>query len=186
MRLAQECGRVGREEHLALADSDDERNAVLANPDEEPRVVVMDHDESEVPFERAEREPDCLDEVALVVALDEVRDRLGVGLGRERVAVRGELVRELAVVLDDPVEDDRDLRRVAAGERMRIRLGDPAVRRPARVPETGRRSRPVRARALFEIPERADRADVVESVAPRGARYPPSRSRGTRGARAPG
>ena len=73
-------------------------------------MVVMDHDEREVALELVEREPHGLDEVAFVVALDEVRDRLGVGLGRERVAVGHEARRELAVVLDDAVEDDRELR----------------------------------------------------------------------------
>ena len=67
-------------------DPDDERHLV-ARADEEAGVVVVDHDEREVPLELVEREPDGLDEVALVVALDEVRDGLGVGLGRERVAV---------------------------------------------------------------------------------------------------
>ena len=85
-RLAQERGRVRGEEHLVRADPDDERHLV-ACADEEPRMVVMDDDECEVPLELGEREPHRLDEVALVVALDEVRDGLGVGLGGERVAV---------------------------------------------------------------------------------------------------
>ena len=75
-------------------------------------MVVVDHDEREVALELVERETHCLDEVALVVALDEVSDRLRVRLGREGVAVGREARRQLAVVLDDPVEDDRELRRV--------------------------------------------------------------------------
>ena len=50
-------------------------------------MVVMDDDEREMSLELVEREPDGLDEIALVVALDQVRDGLRVGLGRERVAV---------------------------------------------------------------------------------------------------
>ena len=113
----------------------------MARSDEEPRVVVVDDDEREVTLELVEGEPDRLDEVALVVALDEVGDRLGVGLGAEGVPLRDEALRELAVVLDDAVEHDRELRRVAAGERVRVRLGHAAVRRPARVAEAGRRRR---------------------------------------------
>ena len=131
-RLAQEGSRVRGEEHLVRPDADDERDLV-AGADEQAGVVAMDDDEREVSFELAEREPDGLDEIALVVALDEVRDGLGVGLGRERVAVGGEALLQLAVVLDDAVEDDRELRGVAAGERVRVRLGDAAVCRPARV-----------------------------------------------------
>ena len=71
-------------------------------------MVVVDHDEREVALELGEREPHGLDEIALVVALDEVRDGLGVGLGGEDVPVRGEALLQLAVVLDDPVQDDRD------------------------------------------------------------------------------
>ena len=42
------------------------------------------------------------------MALDEVHDDLGVGLRAERVAVGDERLLQLAVVLDDPVEDDRE------------------------------------------------------------------------------
>ena len=184
-RLAQERGGVRREEHLVAPDADHERHLV-ARADEKSRVVVMDDDECEVALELVERATHGLDEIAFVVALDEVRDGLGVGLGGERVPVVDEAGRELAVVLDDSVQDDRELRRLAAGERMRVRLGDRAVRRPTRVAEPGRRGRAVRAGAGFQIAERPDGANVVEPVRSRGARCPTSRSRGTPGARGPG
>ena len=94
-------------------------------------------------------------------------------------------VAELTVVLDDPVQDDRELRAVAAGQRVRVRLGDAAVRRPARVPEPVRRGRAVRAGGLLQVLELADRADVARARPPRAARSRPSRSRGTRDARDP-
>ena len=108
-RLAEKRSRVRGEEHLVTPDPDHERHLV-ACADEEARVVVMDHDEREVALELVERETHSLDEIALVVALDEMSDRLRVRLGRERVAVGSEARRQLAVVLDDPVEDDRELR----------------------------------------------------------------------------
>ena len=162
-RLAQEGCGVRGEEHLALADPDDERRLV-ARCDEQVGMVVVDDDEREVPLELAERAPDRLCEVSLVVALDQVRHRLGVGLGRERVALGEQAVAELAVVLDDPVQDDRELRAVTAGERVRVRLGDAAVRRPARVPEAVGRGRPVRACRLLQVLEIPDRADVLEAA----------------------
>ena len=87
-RLAQERGRVRRQEHLVRADSDDERNPVHPHADEQPGVVVVDRDEREVALELREGEPHGLDEITLVVLLDEMRDRLGVGLGGERRARR--------------------------------------------------------------------------------------------------
>jgi hypothetical protein len=163
LRLGQERGDRRREEHLAFADADDER-ALLPRPDEQSRVVVVDDDEREVALELAVRLVHGVDEVALVVLLDEMHDDLGVGLRRERVPVGDQRVLELAVVLDDPVEDDCDLRVVARRERMRVLLGDAAVRRPARVAEAGRRLRAVRAGDFLQLLKVAHRADVVEPV----------------------
>ena len=162
-RLLQEGGRVRGEEHLAAADPDHERRLVPRG-DEHVGVIVMDDDEGEVALELGERAPDRLGEIALVVALDQVRDGLRVGLGAERVSLRDQALAELAVVLDDPVQDDRHLRAVAAGQRVRVRLGDAAVRRPARVAEPVVGLGAVRARRLLQVLEVADRADVLEPV----------------------
>jgi hypothetical protein len=93
----------------------------------------MDDDNREVTLEHRINARQRGDEVAVVLALEQVHHDFGVGLGPERVAFLDELRLELAVVLDDPVEDDRDLRGVAAGERMRILDGDAAVRGPPRM-----------------------------------------------------
>ena len=162
-RLTQERGRIRCEEHLVRADPDDERH-LMACADEKPRMVVMDDDECEVALELVERAAHGLDEIAFVMALDEVRDGLGVGLGGERVSVVDEARGELAVVLDDPVQDDRQLRRITAGERVRVRLRDRAVCRPTRVAEPRGRRRAVRAGAGLQIAERPDGANVVEPV----------------------
>ena len=66
------------------------------------------------------------------LALDQVRDDLGVGFGLELVSLRLELVLQLEVVLDDAVVDDDDPAGAVA-VRMRVFLGGTAVRRPARV-----------------------------------------------------
>ena len=67
---------------------------------------------------------------ALHALVDEVRDHLGVGLGREGAAAACERRPQLEVVLDDAVVDDDDL---AGAMRMRVLLGGTAVRRPAGV-----------------------------------------------------
>src|SRR5439155_13576898 len=103
-----------------------------------------------------------LREVALIMALDQVHDDLGVGVGAERVAVGLERGFQLAEVLDDAVQDDRELPVVAAGERVRVLLGDGTVRRPARVPEPGRGLRAVRAGGVLQELQIADSAHVVE------------------------
>ena len=101
------------------------------------------------------------------------------------MALGDEPVAELAVVLDDPVQDDRELRAVAAGERMRVRLGDAAVRRPARVPEPVRGRRAVRACRRPSGSAGCRPRGRSRARLPRAARSRPSRSRGTRAARDP-
>src|SRR5438445_3113058 len=91
-----------------------------------------------------------------------VYDVFVVGLGREAMAVRNQGVAQLTVVLDDPVEDDRELARVAAGQRMRVQLGDASVRRPARMTETVSRCRAVRSCRIDKVLEVAYCTDIVE------------------------
>ena len=81
----EERGDRRREEHLALADADDERR-LAARADEQVRVVVVDDDEREVALE-LQRTRCCTasNEVAVVVALDEVDDDLGVRLASVNV-----------------------------------------------------------------------------------------------------
>ena len=79
-RLLQECGRVRGDEVLAVAQPDHERR-LEAGADELVGVVCVDDHEREMALHIAERTPRGLEQVALVVALDQVRDRLGVRLG---------------------------------------------------------------------------------------------------------
>ncbi len=71
---------------------------------------------------------------------------------------------ELAVVLDDAVQDEGELALLAPGQRVGVLLGDPAVCRPASVAETGRRVRAVERGCFLELGEVADGADVLELV----------------------
>ena len=125
----------------------DERH-VLAGADEPALLALVHHDQRVGALELAQRRPDRVGEVALVGLLDEVGDRLGVGLGREHVAAGLEPVAEVAEVLDDPVVDHRDVAgAVLVG--MGVEVVRPAVGRPAGVREPDRRvRRPVRDRRL--------------------------------------
>ena len=100
-----EDGRdVAGDEALLAVEADDERH-VQAGPDQAADLAPV-HDHQRVgALEAAQRGADGIREVALVGLLDQVGDRLGVRLGGQRVAVRLQLVPELAEVLDDPVVD---------------------------------------------------------------------------------
>ena len=96
-------------------------------------IVGRDQHEREQPAHQQQRAPDgVLEAVVLHLALDEVRDDLGVGFGDEHVALPLQLLLQIEVVLDDAVVDDDDLAGAVA-VRVRVLLGRPAVRRPARV-----------------------------------------------------
>ena len=63
-----------------------------------------------------------------------MRRHLGVGFRRKLVALRLEFILDFLEILDDPVVDDSDA--ITGYVRMRIRLGYPAVSRPARMRDT--------------------------------------------------
>ncbi len=137
--MGEDRGHVRGEEALAVAEADDERH-VLAGPDEPVALADMHDHERVRALEQAQGMADGVGQVALVRLLDEVGDRLGVGLGGEGVAARLEPVPQLAEVLDDPVVDDRDLAgAVAVG--MGVQVVRAAVGRPAGVGEADGRVR---------------------------------------------
>ena len=155
----------------------------MPRADEQARMLTVDDDEGEMALQLAEGKARRLDEIAVVVLLDQVGDGLGVGLRREDVAGLAQALAQLAVVLDDAVEDDRDLRRVVARERVRVRSRDAAVRRPARVTEAGGRGRAPVACLALQVLQVPDRAPVHEPAVLEQRDSRRSRSRGTRGAR---
>ena len=89
-RLAEERGDVRGEEVLALAEPDDERR-LAANADEQVGMIVVDHDDREVAFEQRIDARERRGEIAVVLALEQVHDDLGVGLGAERVTLGDQL-----------------------------------------------------------------------------------------------
>ena len=100
-------------------------------------MVAMDDHERVVPFELGVGATNCGDEIAVVVALDEVHNALGVGLGRQNMAIVEQACSKLAVVLNDPVEHHGHVTLRIADERVRVLDAHSAVRRPACVADSG-------------------------------------------------
>ena len=158
-----------------IAEADDERH-VLAGADEPVALGDVHDGDSVGTLELAQGGPDRVGEVAVVRLLDQVGDRLGVGLGGERVTAGFEPVAQLAEVLDDPVVDDRDPAGAVA-MRVRVEVVRPAMGRPPSVGEAeGGVRRPVGDRRLEvdqlagplldeEVPGVVDQGDARRIVA---------------------
>ncbi len=172
-RLGDDGRGVRAREHLS----------VLAHPDEERAAVAGDDDLLGIPrrhdgdavcaLDLAERRGHGVLERHSVTPeeVDEVHHDLGVGLGRELVALVDELRLDDVGVLDDPVVDERD---VAAGRGVRVRVGlvGRAVRRPAGVRDAAGGVRRQRLDRLLERPDLARPLDhfdarVVQESDPR-------------------
>ena len=135
--VGEDGGDVRGKERLIVPDADDERH-VLAGADQAIGLGAV-HDRDGVgTLGLAEGGTDGLGEVALVGLLDQMRERLRVGLGGQPVATGGEPVAELPEVLDDAVVDDRDLARaVLVG--MSVEVIGAAMGGPAGVGQADRR-----------------------------------------------
>ena len=84
-RLREERGDRRGDEHLAVADADDERR-LAPDAGEQVGMVVVDGDDREVALELRIDAHERLGEVAVVLALEQVHDHLGVRLRAERRA----------------------------------------------------------------------------------------------------
>ena len=174
--VANESARRRREEHLAVSNADQQR-ALAPSPDQKPRLLAVDNQKRKMALELAVGRSDGIDERPPVRAPHKMGNHLGVRLGRKHLAVRDELPADLAVVLDDAIEDNRDIVVIARHQRMSVILADPPMRRPARVADPGGRRGRAPGLALevldladcpyqFEVavPQQADTRRVVASV----------------------
>ena len=156
-RVYSKHGRdVARDDVLALPRADDQRR-VLARRDDRVGVVRVHDAQGVGALEPLERLGRGLLQVALVVALDQVSDGLGVGLRAQDVPCRAQLLAQLDVVLDDAVVHDGDLAR-AVDVRVGVLLARLAVRRPARVPDAHAPGDRDRADRVAQVDELADPA----------------------------
>ena len=127
-------GDVGGDEHLALPQAEHDGAAVarhhqlLGAADIEDQQAVGALDPAQGPAHRVLQRPAA----GVQLARDQVGQRLGVGVGHQRDAGRGQLGPELLGVLDDAVVHDRDVT-LGVQVRVRVDLVGLAVRGPAGV-----------------------------------------------------
>jgi hypothetical protein len=160
---AGERHRVGGEERLAVADAQHQRRAE-PRADDAMRLVAREHRDRVRAVQLDDGALDGVEQVAVVVHVDEVRDHLGVGLAREGVAARLEHRAQRLVVLDDAVVHDRDAagpgRHRVAPRAVRESADARCARRARRAsPSACARSRSSRSRRRAARARRARRRD---------------------------
>ena len=131
-RVAQNRGNVRRDEEFAVAQADDDRRPVPDGDDFFGIVGRDEHQREQAAHQQERPAHGVLEAVVFHLALDQVRDDFGIGLGDERVALPLKLLLQIEIVLDDAVVNDDDLARAVA-VRVRVLFGGPAVRRPPRM-----------------------------------------------------
>jgi hypothetical protein len=158
--VGEDRGDVGGHELAALAEPDHQRWP-LAGGDDLLRVVGRDHGDRVDAFDLADRAPHGRLEVAVEVLGDQVDDRLGIGLGDERMAGGGELLAQRQEVLDDAVVDDDDLA-ACVPVRVGVLLARRPVGGPARVADAERAFQRLVAEHRLEVGELAGGAAHLE------------------------
>ncbi|MDR8823023.1 hypothetical protein FEQ05_06775 [Burkholderia pseudomultivorans] len=153
--------RVGREEVLAVAVADDEWRT-LARADDGMRLVLVDHRDRVGAVQLLHRFAHGLEQVAAIQAVHEVRDHFGVGLRHECVALRAQRFAQRLEVLDDAVVHERE--RAGREDRVCVVRDGRAVRRPARVRDTGRAFEVRFAHLRVEIGDARDAARALGAV----------------------
>ena len=158
--------RVRADEDLAVAVADGQRRAA-ARRDEEVVLAVEEKAEREGALQPRQRGARRLDRrpARRELAVAELDDGLGVGLGLEDRALGLELGAERAEVLDDAVVHHRH---PAGLVRMRVALRRLAVRRPAGVADAGLAADRVAHQEVGERDELADGAAPAEAAVVHG------------------
>ena len=163
--VAQNRRNIGSNEKLLISQPDDDRRTV-ANGDNLLRIVRgHEHDREHAAHRHQGAPHGVLEAVVLHFALDEVRDDLGVGLGRELVTLRLQFPLQVEVVLDDAVVHD-DNAAGAVAMRMGVLLGGTAVCRPARMADSVEAVERLFADGAFQVgqlPRRPSQRNAVST-----------------------
>ena len=117
-------GDVRGQELLAITQAGDERAAAETRADQQVGLLRTDHGDGIRAGHAAQRQPHGLFEIVLclaeVIAFDQVRQHLGIGLAVEGMPLRFKFDAQLGVVLDDAVMHHRQ-HAGAVGVRVRVR-----------------------------------------------------------------
>ena len=117
-------------------------------------------------------------QIAVEIFLDQVRDHFGIGLGAEAWPSSMKLVLERQIILDDAVVHHHDVA-VAIAMRMRVFLGGPAVRGPARVADAVGALDRIQPQRVFQVAQLARRGAPRGTSPSSSTASRPNRSRGT-------
>jgi hypothetical protein len=112
---------IAGQEVLAVAAHAQHQRRAGARADHAMRFVLAEHRDRIGAVQLAERRLHRLEQVALVQAVDQVADHLGVGLAGEHIVLGLERLPQVLVVLDDAVVDQRDAARAGSAHRVRGR-----------------------------------------------------------------
>ncbi len=125
--------RIGAEVHFAVAVAHRQRRAA-PRADQEVGLAGEEKRQREGAMQLRQRCRDGLDRRAASLQFggDEMRHDLGIGFGREAMALGGERLPQFTEVFDDAVVHDRH---ALARMRMRVRLVRLAMGGPARMPD---------------------------------------------------
>ena len=134
LRDADQRRRIGCEEMVVFPEPDDKR-AAGPRADDPARFARGDHGDRIRPLEFGDGQLDRAQQVllrgAMPMRVDQVRDRLAVGLRAEFIALLLQPLAQGFEIFDDAVMDDGDF--TAGQMRMRVHVGRRAVRRPPRM-----------------------------------------------------
>ena len=157
-RHRQERGDIRGGEILAVADAKEKRRSAACD-DHSIRVARRDDGKGERAVELGDRAHRGGEERRrrLAVLGHEMRHDFGVGVRGKRIAGALQPLADRLVVLDDAVVHERD---VAGEVRVRIALGRRAVRRPARVGNTGLTADVIAGGLGGKLGDAAGRADA--------------------------
>ena len=162
---------VAGEEQLLVAHAHHQGRA-SAGADHAVRLVAADDGDGVGALQVGDGGAHRLEQVALVQAVDQVRDDLGVGLAGEVVALGLQRGAQLVVVLDDAVVDQRDaarpVRRRGAGAVAEVRVGvvhrGRAVGGPAGVCDAGGAAQALAAHLLHQLGDALGAARALQAA----------------------
>ena len=136
LRVSNQRGGIGGDEHFALADAEHDRAAV-ASDDDRFGTLRVEHSDAIGACHQPQRAANRVFQPVGRHRRDEMRQHFRIGFGTKRHAAGLQLRAQLRGVFDDAVVNDRETLGCIA-VRMGVAIARFAVRRPARMCDAGR------------------------------------------------